>query len=91
MACTKDCALRVSSPEDIARFFPVDVLASVAPSCVHNGVLAFCNVAARLAPEHTAYLLIMLAMPAPIPIRLKKVSAEKYPKSNQRDQSHLTI
>lgn len=84
MACTKDCALRVSSPEDVARFFPVDVLASVAPSCVHNGVLAFCNVAARLAPEHTAHLLIMLAMPAPIPIRLKKVSAEKYPKSNQQ-------
>jgi hypothetical protein len=79
MACAKDCVLRVSSPEDIARFFPVDVLASVVPSCVHNGALAFCNVAARLAPERKVHLLITLATPVPIPIPIpvKKVSAER--------------
>jgi hypothetical protein len=77
MACAKDCVLRVSSPEDIARFFPVDVLASVVPSCVHNGALAFCNVAARLAPERKPHLLITLLAPVPILIPVKKVSAER--------------
>ena len=56
---------------------PADVLASVAPSCVHNGALAFCNVAARLAPERKVHLLITLQAPVPIPIRVTKVSAER--------------
>jgi hypothetical protein len=77
MDCTKECALRVSSPADIARFFPLTALAGIAPSCVHNGALAFCAVAGRLAPERKAHLLITLATPVPIPITIKKVSAER--------------
>lgn len=77
MVCTKDCALRFSSAEDIARFFPLSALATIVPSCVHNGALAFCNVAARLAPERKAHLLITLQTPVPIPIPVKKVSAER--------------
>jgi len=76
MNCAKNCAQRVSSPEDIARFFPLNTLAAIAPSCVHNGALAFCNVTARLAPERKAHLLITLLTPLPISIPVKKVSAE---------------
>lgn len=77
MDCVKDCALRVSSPADIARFFPLTALAAIAPSCVHNGALAFCAVASRLAPERKTHLLIMLATPVQIPIPINRVSAER--------------
>lgn len=77
MDCAQDCALRASSPADIARFFPLTALAAIAPSCVHNGALAFCAVAGRLVPERKAHLLITLATPVPIPITIKKVSAER--------------
>ncbi|MCX7180826.1 MAG: hypothetical protein NTX56_19350 [Proteobacteria bacterium] len=77
MDCTKDCALRVSSPGDIARFFPLNALASIVPSCVHNGALAFCTVAARLSPERKTHILITLLTPVPIPLPTKKVSDER--------------
>lgn len=73
--CVAECAFRLSSPDEVARLFPLTVLAEIAPSCMQNDALAFCAVAARSAPERKTHLLISLTGPVPITIPLARIPA----------------
>jgi len=79
VTCEEDCILRESDQNDIARFFFFyGVLAKVAPSCVHNTAFAFCAYTPRAHPETKSHVLMILITPQPTPLRLKKLSNDRY-------------
>ncbi|MDD2685949.1 MAG: hypothetical protein PHY62_07315 [Gallionella sp.] len=76
VTCTENCVLQKSNEQDIARFLPQDTREKINLSCVHNTAFAFCSISPREAPENKAHLLIALVQSPPIPLKLKKLTAE---------------
>jgi hypothetical protein len=79
VTCEADCILRASEQKDIEHFFPPDALVEISPSCVHNTAFAFCAYTARSRPKTKNHVLIVLVMPQPTPVWLKKLSDDRMP------------
>lgn len=77
VTCERDCILRNSQQQDIARFFPANVLTAATPSCVHNTAFAFCNYTLRSQPTSKGHVLIALVTPQPTPMQLRKLSGDR--------------
>lgn len=75
VSCRRDCWLRESTPEEVARFYAASDPAPADAACIHNAGFAFCSHADASRPSERSHVFFALTGPRPVPIQLVRIKA----------------